>query len=185
MAAELDEVPVGSLTDRYGVHRSQVYNRMEALKKRDANLTPHKRGRKSYISAQMLAHMDSMAALLQQGMTVEEAADQVLGYVSTGLPDSPPDTRQAGLVYSPRGDLAEPEPEQEIDPEFDFDNLLGKLRGLQELADQGWWLSTSQIANVLELKSLPGGPSFERYGFRFVRAGKNGAETAWKIEKLD
>ena len=183
---DLDELPVSSLPNRYGVHRSQVYNRMDALKKLDERLVPFKQGRKSYVSAELLGHLDSMNVLLKEnGTTVEQAANRALGRIPTRLPDSPVDIGQSALTYSPPGELVEPETEQEIDPEFNFEDLLGKLRGLQELADKGWWLSTSQIANVLELKSLPGGPSFERYGFRFVRAGKNGAETAWKIEKLD
>ena len=51
------------------------------------------------------------------------------------------------------------------------------LRDLQEVADSNWWLSNSQLAQVMGLRSLP--PSeFERYGFRFVKAGRNRAETA-------
>ena len=34
MDAQIDEMPVASLDSRYGVHRSQVYNRLEAIKKR-------------------------------------------------------------------------------------------------------------------------------------------------------
>ncbi|MBE9068607.1 hypothetical protein IQ260_18330 [Leptolyngbya cf. ectocarpi LEGE 11479] len=179
MDAELDEIPVSSLPDRYGVHRSQVYARMDALKKRDRNLIPTKRGKKSYITRQMLDYLDGMAALIQQGQTTSEAADQVMNQLPTRRADSPVDMRQ---VQS--SELAITNQESGFDPDFDFEKLLSKLRGLQELANQNWWLSSSQIANVLELKSLPPGDEFERYGFRFTKAGKNGPETAWKIEKL-
>lgn len=181
MDAELDEIPVASLADRYDVHRSQVYTRMEALKRRDETLVPYKRGKKAYIPKMMLDYLDGMAALIQKGQTTEEAADQVLNRLPTRRADSLVDTRH---VQSSELVIAEPEPVFE-DPEFDFDELLVKLRGLQELADQGWWLSSSQIAHVLKLKSLPPGDSFERYGFRFTKAGKNGAEIAWKLAKLD
>ncbi|MEO0644816.1 MAG: hypothetical protein AAFZ17_01470 [Cyanobacteria bacterium J06650_10] len=182
MDAEIDEIPVAQLADRYGVHRSQVYTRLDALKQRNPELVPYKRGRKAYINSYMLQCLDGMAALLQQGQTTDEAADQVLGTIKSApdsRADSPVDTRQVGS-----SSLAIAEPEQLNEPSFDFSNLLEMLRGLQELADKGWWLSTSQLAQVMGLKSLPAGENFERYGFRFTRSGKNGLETAWKVEKM-
>ena len=81
-------------------------------------------------------------------------------------------------------ELAIANQEQGLDPDFDFEKLLRKLRGLQELANQNWWLSSSQLVNVLELESLPPGDEFEHYGFRFSRVGEHGSESAWKVEKL-
>lgn len=180
MDAEIDEIPVAQLTDRYGVHRSQVYARLDALKQRDADLVPYKRGRKAYINSHMLKCMDGIAALVQQGQTTDEAADQVLGKMSSpdSRADSPVDTRQvedSGLVIAPQNEVVATEPS--------FKELLEVLRGLQEVADNNWWLSTSQLAQVIGLRSLPSS-EFERYGFKFVKAGRNGAETAWKVEKL-
>lgn len=175
MDARLDEIPVASLDARYGVHRSQVYNRLEALKKRRCDLVPYRRGRKSYVSAELLNLLDGMATLIQQGTTTEEAANQVLGQLSNRLADSPADTRQ---VESSAIEVATPE------KPFSIDDTLHMLRALQELADHDWRLSSDQIAHTLEIKALPSGDSFERYGFRFSKAGKNGTQTAWKIEKL-
>ncbi|MEB3355956.1 MAG: hypothetical protein VKK04_04465 [Synechococcales bacterium] len=50
------------------------------------------------------------------------------------------------------------------------------------IADRGWLVSTSELAPILGLKSL-NGAEFERYGFRFVRSGKNGSQSAWRVEK--
>lgn len=177
MDAELDEIPVASLPDRYGIHRSQVYTRLDALKQRDRNLITTKRGKRSYISRQMLEYLDGMAALIQQGQTTQEAADQVLRQLPTRRPDSPVDMRQ---VHSSELAITPQNPA----PTFDFELLLSKLRGLQELADQNWWLSSSQLANVLELESLPPEDTLEFHGFRFSKAGTHGSETAWKVEKL-
>ena len=94
MDAQIDEMPVASLDTRYGVHRSQVYNRLEAIKRRREDLVPHRRGRKSYVSAELLGLLDGMAALIQQGSTTEEAADQVLNQLSNRPADSPADIRQ-------------------------------------------------------------------------------------------
>lgn len=186
MDAEIDEIPVAQLSDRYGVHRSQVYARLDALKQRDPELVPYKRGRKAYINRHMIDCLDGMAALLQKGQTTEEAADEVLGTLQSS-PDSRGNSRADSLVDTRQvssGELAIAQPEQPEEHSFEFENLLEMLRGLQELADKNWWLSTSQLAQVMGLKSLPPGEHFERYGFRFTRTGKNGPETAWKVEKL-
>ncbi len=177
MDAQIDEMPVASLDTRYGVHRSQVYNRLEAIKKRRDDLVPHRRGRKSYVSAELLSLLDGMAALIQQGSTTEEAADQVLNQLSNRPADSPADIRQ---VDTSAIAISSTEP----DKPFSIDDTLHMLRALQELADNDWRLSSDQIAHTLELKALPSGDSFERYGFKFSKAGKNGTQTAWKIEKL-
>ncbi len=177
MDAELDEIPVASLPNRYGVHRSQVYTRMDALKKRDRNLIPTKRGKRSFITRRMLEYLDGMAALIQQGQTTQEAADQVLRQLPTRRVDSPVDMRQ---VQSSELAIAG----QNTATAFDFEKLLSKLRGLQELADQNWWLSSTQLANVLELEALPSEDEFEFHGFRFSKAGTHGQEAAWKVEKI-
>lgn len=175
---ELDELPVSGLAARYGVHRSQVYNRLDSLKKRNPSLTPHRRGRSSYVTAEILGYLDGMAALIEQGSTNEEAADSVLGMIpADSRADSLPDTRQfetsALAVSSP-----EPQPEP-----FDTSKFLQRLRTLQEVADNDWRPSSSELAAILGLNSLPSGSSFERYGFQFSKAGRNGAQVAWKIEK--
>ena len=181
MDAQIDEMPVGSLADRYGVHRSQVYNRLEAIKKRRADLVPYRRGRKSYVSGDLLRLLDGMAALIQQGSTTDGAAETVLGKLSTRPADSPVDDSH-DIRHQDDSALAisNTEPEKP----FSIDDTLHMLRALQELADNDWRLSSDQIAQTLELKALPSGDSFERYGFKFSKAGKNGTQTAWKIEKL-
>ena len=61
---------------------------------------------------------------------------------------------------------------------------LAVFRKLQELADNDWRPSTSQLTQMMGVNSLPTGNQFECYGFRSIKAGKNGTETAWKVEKL-
>lgn len=176
---ELDELPVSGLADRYGVHRSQVYNRLDSLKKRNPKLTPHRRGRSSYITAEILGYLDGMAALIEQGSTNEEAADSVLGMIpADSRADCLPDTRQIDI-----SNLAISTPQLTPEP-FDTQSFLDKLRTIQELSDNEWLPGSSELAAILGLQTLPSGPSFERYGFLFKKAGRNGQESAWKIEKL-
>ena len=182
------EVPVADLPNRYNVARSQVYARLDALKQREPTLTPEKRGKKAYVSGRLLDALDSIHVLIsQQGETVAEAADKVLNVEPQTRPMSPTgqtDRTQDSSIMSTNerpSDLAllagaiaanQPPP----DP-------LARYRALDEIAAKGWQLPTSEIAELLGMKSL-GGQEFERYGFRFIRVGKAGAERTWKVEKL-
>ncbi|WP_017301964.1 hypothetical protein [Nodosilinea nodulosa] len=52
---EVDELPLKSLPDRYGVARSQVYNRIKAL-----GVKTIKRNQKAYVNADQLALLDQL-----------------------------------------------------------------------------------------------------------------------------
>ncbi|MDJ0704688.1 MAG: hypothetical protein QNJ46_15500 [Leptolyngbyaceae cyanobacterium MO_188.B28] len=188
--AEIDGVPVASLTTRYRVARSQVYNRLDALKRRNPALIPYKQGRKSFVGQQLLSYLDRMADLINGGLTTDQAAEQVLGESETVLSapqDSPVrqvETQDTFIPLPPTqadimailAAIARQQPKEPEDP-------LRIFRQLQELADHDWRPSTSQLAEILGVKSISEA-QFERYGFRFTRAGKNGPEFAWKVEKL-
>lgn len=185
MMSELDGLPVASLMERYGVNRSQIYVRLDAIKKIDPSLVPVRRGRRSFVSSELLGHLDSIAALLEQGFTTEEAAEKALGASSktTTQPDVWPDSlaRQDSSDLSTRdliGLLLANVQRPVVQPD-----RLAVFRDLQAIADHDWRPSTSQLCEILELSSITGN-EFERYGFRFTRQGKNGTESAWKVEKI-
>ena len=66
---------------------------------------------------------------------------------------------------------------------------LAYLRDLEEAHQNGWLLSTSELAKLLGLspKTIAGyGQEFSDAGFIFTRAGtRKGGEIAWSIEKED
>ncbi len=181
--AEINELPVPSLMDRYGINRSQIYVRLDALKKLDPSMVPTKRGKKAFINARMLEVLDGMAALITQGYTTDHAAEKVLGITPQTQPDTNPDSlaRQDRTDITVRDMMAFMMAMQQNNQPADD---LAVFRKLQELADNDWRPSTSQLAQMMGVNSLPTGNQFERYGFRFIKAGKNGTETAWKVEKL-
>jgi hypothetical protein len=69
----LDALPVSALPDRYGVARSQVYNRIKVL-----GIETQKRVGKAYVDAAQLAQLDHIAQLIGAGKTLEEAAAIIL-----------------------------------------------------------------------------------------------------------
>jgi hypothetical protein len=59
---------------------------------------------------------------------------------------------------------------------------FAKQRHLQEACDRKWILESTQLAQILGLKSIHG-ETFFRYGFKFCKAGKNGRSNLWKVSK--
>lgn len=66
---------------------------------------------------------------------------------------------------------------------------IAYLRDIEEAHQNGWLLSTSELAKLLELspKTITNyGQEFSDAGFIFTRAGtRKGGELAWSIEKED
>lgn len=182
----VDEVSLQSLPSLYGVARSQVFNRIKAL-----GIKTIKRDRKAYVNKDQLAMLDDLHNLIQEGKTVEEGA-AIVNPSTRQSRETPGQyniipaagamvgqsygTGQLEMLQALVSTLAQQPPPAPINP-------LARFEQLQAMADHDWRPSTRELADILGLSSLPG-PTFERYGFRFTRAGKNGAQTAWKVEKL-
>lgn len=193
-SAFVDELPVKSLLARYGVARSQIYNRINALGivtvKRDKN--------KAYVTADQLALLDRIHQLIQEDHTLEAAAAKILGqptrqsYETAGqylihkpgsyLEQSHETAGQLEMLQALMAAIAHQQPAAA--PAIPPANPLSRFEQLQAIADNDWRPSTSELADILGLNSLSGS-KFERYGFRFTRAGKNGAQSAWRVEKVD
>lgn len=187
MDAQLDSIPVANLTDRYGVARSNIYNRLSALK-----IEPEKQGNKAFINADQLALMDALDQHLKAGGKLSDFNQSGgLSYVSQDKPDlsyrsqdtmditpEPIGLGWFGVIDAIAEKVASiltvRQPSPPPDP-------LANLRALQEVADQGWLLSSSQLAQLLGVK--PHGSEFSRHGFTFTKTGKVGAESAWKVTR--
>ncbi|MGP1387862.1 MAG: hypothetical protein ACTS2F_30275 [Thainema sp.] len=184
------EFPVSELPARYDIARSQIYARLDALKQRDESLVPEKRGKKSYVDEKLIKLLDSMHVLIsQQGETVSDAADRVLSVEPQTRPMSPMSpvrqvyrTQDTSLVYQEQPSelavLLSAIAGQQKQPD-----MLDRYRQLDEIAEKGWELPTHEISEILGLKTLSG-TEFERHGFKFIRCGKVGSQSAWKVEKL-
>ena len=183
---EIDSLPVSSLPDRYGVARSQIYNRLNKL-----NLQTQKRGNKAYVNAQQIAQLDDIHQLITQGLSLDEAVAQMQSNSDPPITpqDSPTrqshETSQDSLMrqsYDLTGQLDLRGLLGAIAPQTQPSDPLALFRNLEDIAKHGWILSTSQLADIIGIK--PKGQTFDRFGFRFTRSGKNGSETAWKVEKI-
>lgn len=180
---EIDRIPVNQLSGRYTLARSAVYTRMDALE-----IRPRRIGNKAYITGDELRLLDELHAFIQNGGTNAEFREmkgiqgnpQVPVEESSGLSTLQPDF--ARLVAAIAAEIASrfQPPVAEPDP-------YAYLEVLEKAYHNGWLLSTSEVADLLDL--LPAeirqyGDSFTEAGFVFTKAGyRAGGEVAWRVSK--
>ncbi|MFM7324767.1 MAG: hypothetical protein ACKO63_01155 [Nodosilinea sp.] len=61
------DFPVNQLSDRYDLARSAVYTRLHQL-----DITPHRMGRRTFLTPPDLAQMDALHRFIQAGGTAPE-----------------------------------------------------------------------------------------------------------------
>ena len=193
MDTTIDSFTVVDLMQRYGVTKSNIYNRINGLADKGHDMAPEKQGKTAIYNADQVALMDELDSHLKAGGILANFGELISPTSPVGLlnksyrtqdrVDSAPAAlgiasmidAMASKLLALQGDrpaAASPPP----DP-------LANLRALEEACDRGWLLSSSQLAPLVGLKSVHG-KEFERYGFKFTKAGKNGAESAWKVSKV-
>ncbi|MGF1496837.1 MAG: hypothetical protein ACFB8W_08445 [Elainellaceae cyanobacterium] len=198
---EISDYPVSQLPDIYGVARSQIYNRFDALQ-----IQPYKlpgQGAKTFISSMDKSLMDRIHTLVsEQGMSLADTVGQmthegafVPNMAPTGdnnLRQDRPIQPQDSLVRQQDSPMRQPYGTQDtlmlssqVSTEivetlaraiataanYQQQDSLDRYRQLEEIADRGWLVSTSELAPILGLKSL-NGSEFERYGFRLRAIGQ-------------
>jgi hypothetical protein len=187
---EIDKFPVSQLPSTYGLARSAVYKRMEQL-----GIVPEKVGQRSYLNSAQMQLMDELHQFIGRGGSAAEFIEarglqrkgpgQNSGYGASAsdetsdLASIPPGlgTFISGIVsevVSRLGGLPEPD-------------RLRYFERLESAAQNGWLLSSSEIAELLDVPPSEierQGESFQEAGFTFKRAGRRrNGETAWRITK--
>jgi hypothetical protein len=181
----LDSFPVSQLQDRYKIVRSGVYSRLDALK-----IKPEKQGNKAFINADQLALLDQLHQHIEIGGSAASFINKLSGGqldVSTGQTGQSKDI----VVSGGQLDVSTGQTGQNFVTLLEIlasklqgtNKPLANLEALEEAFEKGWLLSSSQLAPLLGLKSLGKPDGFERFGFKFFKSGKNGTQTAWRVEK--
>ena len=191
MTVEVDLIPLSQLPNRYGIARSNLYNRLKDLK-----IESIKQGRKAFITSTQLQMLDGLDVHLQQGGTTPEYLAQLSSHQSlTTVPTNHTE------VYHPESLETYREPTLTIQASALVGAIetvvkrlipgnrsrLSYLRELEEAYEKGWLLSTSEVANLLGLspKTVANyGQEFNDAGFIFARVGvRKGGEIAWSVDK--
>jgi hypothetical protein len=186
----IDLVPLTQLPSRYGIARSNLYNRIKDLK-----LESVKQGRKAFVNAEQLQLLDGLHAHLGRGGTT-------LGFIQLLKKKG---QNALSTVERPASYLTETSQESEpiiaINPVALVSTIemvvkrivpqstrrLTYLEELESAYQNGWLLSTSEVSDLLGLTSktiASYGHEFSDAGFLFTRAGtRKGGEIAWSIDK--
>ncbi|WP_421654405.1 hypothetical protein [Leptothermofonsia sp. ETS-13] len=180
--SEIDRIQVSQLPERYNLARSAVYTRLEAL-----GLKPEKVGNRAYINAEQLKLLDELHEFIQTGRSTAEflemkgiqKVEEEPSGMSSGLSSVQPDmVKLIAVIAREFAARLQPVPTE---------NRLAYYEILEKAYRNGWLLSTSELAELLDL--LPSeireyGDSFSEAGFVFTRAGyRVGGEVAWKVSK--
>ena len=189
MNTEIDRFPVSDLRDRYQIGRTALYERMNTLA-----IKPAKHGTKSYLSGEQLRRMDDLELHLKSGggladfaKPVQQTFTEQTEQLQTQNPQAISPAQSSamgvvieGIVQSVFTRIA-PQPAQ-------AGMRLAHLRELEEAYEKKWILSTSELADLLDLSAntVRGyGDQFEEAGFQFQRAGtRSRGEVAWRVEKF-
>ena len=186
----IDLVPLSQLPSRYGIARSNLYNRIKDLK-----VEKVKQGRKAFVTAADLELLDGLHAHLERGGTTLgfiqiikkkghlaiTTADRPASYLTESSKESEPiiAINPVALVST-----IETVVKRMIPPS---NNRLNYLKDLEEAYQSGWLLSTSEVSDLLGFtpKTIASyGDEFSDAGFTFTRAGmRKGGEIAWSIDK--
>lgn len=185
----VDRIPVNQLSDRYRLARSAVYKRMA-----DLGIEREKIGNRAYVNAEQVALLDELHEFIQIGGNVAEFITRkgldVGNNQSTANSDDSSDSASAlalsqsdmvKLISAIAAEMsAQLRPTVPVDPLAYYDFL-------ERAANNGWKLRTSELAELLKLKSdeINGyGQTFFEAGFVFNRSGyRSGGEVAWRVSK--
>ena len=186
----IDLVPLSQLPSRYGIARSNLYNRIK-----DLQVETVKQGRKAFVTAADLELLDGLHAHLQRGGTTLGFV-QILkkkGHLALSTVDRPAsyltESSQMSepiIAINPVALVSTIETvvKRMIPPS---NNRLHYLKELEEAYQNGWLLSTSEVSDLLGFtpKTIASyGEEFNDGGFTFTRAGmRKGGEIAWSIDK--
>ena len=188
----VDLIPLTQLPSRYDIARSNLYNRLKDLK-----IEPTKQGRKAFVNEKELKLLDELHAHLSQGGVTSDFIKQQDNQSHQLVTDSNSEVEPSHSVSI----QSQSEPTITLQPTAlisvveavvkrfipSSNSRLTYLRELEEAYQNGWLLSTSEVANLLGLaqKTITSyGQEFSDAGFVFTRVGmRKRGEIAWAIDK--
>lgn len=188
----LDRVGVKQLTDRYKIGRTTLYKRFK-----DLGIKTQTIGNKSFVDSSQLELLDKLHEHIESGNQTAEFLD-MLGIPTRGSDGElyPEPDKQLTIIKRTKEDEQIPEQwriayalttiaDRMTDPLQPLKMQQERLKMLAEIAEQGWLIPTSQMLQLLGLRSTPEliDGWFRRRGFMFVKAGRKGREIEWRVRK--
>ena len=191
MKTEIDNFPVSQLQSRFSLGKQAVYNRLDAL-----DIKPFKEGNRSYITADQLQLLDQLHEHINQGGTMAEfpkSAASPVDKLDTPVDKAASlvDTVERGMTKSAANNLdvlvqvVSAGVEKAIASSVQAKSPLWYMGELKRAVDEDWLLTTKEIQQLIGVKprTKKGESTYTRGSFSFVKSGKIGGQTAWKVVK--
>ena len=195
---------IAELEHRYGITRKPLYDRLKAL-----GIKLEKDGTRSYATEDQIELLDQQDKHLKNGgtyknfvpeakVTIDNTPTQlstqhsltngVSSIVETTQHNSGLTTQlstQSEDMAILLGDMAE-KMAVAIADKMTPPNPLWYLAELERARVSGWELTTSQVKELIGVKPSckEGKKTFRRGSFIFVKSGKIGNQTSWKVQKV-
>jgi len=165
----METYPIASLQDRYNLSSKQsVYDRIKAL-----SIEPVARGK---ISSDQLDKLDKLDKHLKSGGTLSDFESSHTEIMPAAI-----EPATATAINQERENFLEliEAIARHIAATRD---PLQHYTALERAIASGWLLSTAEVRSLIGIK--PAGDRFQRGSFIFIRAGKIGAQAAWRVAKV-
>ncbi|MBG1265468.1 hypothetical protein [Nostoc sp. WHI] len=187
MTVEIDPFPVAALLDRYNLGKQAVYNRIDAL-----DIKTFKQGNKSYITASDVELLDQLHDHISAGGKMDDFKSP-----KTELVNSPLDRLDTSSRLVDRLDTTTGQPDLALGEVVQLVEAIARhlrpaeplqhLKALEEAAAAGWLLSSSEVEGLIRCKPRvkSGESQFTRGSFSFVRSGKIGNQSGWKVVRVN
>ena len=182
---------ISELLERYNLKsRKSFYSRLNGL---GITLEKDVRGH-SYATPEQVELLDQLDSHLKAGGTI--ASFTPLSTAEVVPADTTQPTTQPALqhtpVNTPVNTLAEPPIDnrtlsvlEAIASQIQPSSPLWYMDSLKRAADEGWLLTTAEVRQLISVKpkTSKGEKVYKRGCWLFQKAGKIGAQTAWKVSK--
>ena len=190
---------IQELCDRYNIKsRKSLYSRLDGL-----GITLSKDSNKSYATDEQVKLLDQQNEHIKNGGTIKNFIptthaevtvhntttqhshnDDISGIVETAQ-HTPQLSTQSEAMAILLGDMAE-KMAIAIADKMTPPNPLWFLAELERARASGWELTTSQVKELIGVKPSckEGKKTFRRGSFIFVKSGKIGNQTSWKVQKV-
>jgi hypothetical protein len=167
----METYPISELQQRYGLtSRQAVYDRMKALA-----IEPIARGK---LSSEQLDKLDKLDKHLKTGGTLSDFESSRTEVFRTEAAIEPAATAVKSVDRDDFLELIE-RIAAAVKPVAE---PLQHYAALERAIASSWLLSTAEVRSLIGTK--PRGDRFQYGSFVFVRAGKIGAQAAWKVLKV-
>lgn len=182
---EIDQVPLSELTDLYGIGYTSINNRLNRL-----GMKPIKAGRKSFISAAQLEVLDRLDDHIRAGGTIQDFLSQQADLDQSKHSDNvldhtiSTDGSQQQMIAALVNEIAALKVPVTIQIGTGSDRFA-YYRVLEEAAEKGWELTTSEAAELLKIpvsEIQESGQAFRQAGFVFNRCEDTQQwEDRWRV----